>query len=63
MKFFADDLAKRAPLEPVEKAAWIHAEFVKIHPFQDGNGRTARLMMNYCYGNAYDFMFEMAGSK
>lgn len=47
MKFFADDLTKRAPLEPVEKAAWIHAEFVKIHPFQDGNGRTARLMMNY----------------
>lgn len=30
-----------------EKAAWIHAEFVKIHPFQDGNGRTARLIMNY----------------
>ena len=32
---------------PIEKAAWIHAEFVKIHPFQDGNGRTARLIMNY----------------
>ena len=31
----------------IEKAAWIHAEFVKIHPFQDGNGRTARLMMNH----------------
>ena len=31
----------------IEKAAWIHAEFVKIHPFQDGNGRTARLIMNY----------------
>lgn len=32
---------------PVERAAWIHAEFVKIHPFQDGNGRTARLLLNY----------------
>lgn len=31
----------------IEKAAWIHAEFVKIHPFQDGNRRTARLIMNY----------------
>ena len=31
----------------IEKTAWIHAEFVKIHPFQDGNGRTARLIMNY----------------
>ncbi len=32
--------------DAIEKAAWIHAEFVKIHPFQDGNGRTARLIMN-----------------
>jgi hypothetical protein len=24
-----------------------HAEFVKIHPYIDGNGRTARLIMNY----------------
>jgi Fic family protein len=33
-------------LHPVEKAALIHAELVRIHPFVDGNGRTARLMMN-----------------
>lgn len=31
----------------IEKAAWAHAELVKIHPFTDGNGRTARLIMNY----------------
>ena len=31
---------------PVERAARIHCEFVKIHPFIDGNGRTARLLMN-----------------
>lgn len=33
-------------LHPVERAARVHAEFVKIHPFVDGNGRTSRLLMN-----------------
>ena len=33
-------------LHPVERAAKVHGEFVKIHPFVDGNGRTARLLMN-----------------
>lgn len=33
-------------LHPVERAARVHGEFVKIHPFVDGNGRTARLLMN-----------------
>lgn len=47
MKFFIEDLKKNKSLAPLEKVAWIHAEFVKIHPFQDGNGRTARLLMNY----------------
>ena len=34
-------------MNPIELAAWTHAEFVKIHPFLDGNGRTSRLIMNY----------------
>ncbi|MBK7056078.1 MAG: Fic family protein [Leptospiraceae bacterium] len=29
-----------------ELAAWVHFKFVHIHPFIDGNGRTARLIMN-----------------
>ncbi|WP_077303381.1 Fic family protein [Virgibacillus pantothenticus] len=34
-------------LHPVEKASLLHAKFVNIHPFADGNGRTARLLMNF----------------
>jgi len=33
-------------LHPVERAARVHVDFVKIHPFVDGNGRTSRLLMN-----------------
>ncbi len=37
----------RCKLHPVERAARLHTDFVKIHPFVDGNGRTARLLMNF----------------
>lgn len=45
MFFALEDLKKYS--DGIEKAAWIHAEFVRIHPFSDGNGRTARLLLNY----------------
>lgn len=35
-----------AQLEPVERAALAHHRLAAIHPFLDGNGRTARLVMN-----------------
>ncbi len=36
----------RAKLHPIAFAAWLHIGLVSIHPFIDGNGRTARLLMN-----------------
>lgn len=32
---------------PVERAARLHVDFAGIHPFVDGNGRTARVLMNF----------------
>ena len=32
---------------PIVRASLLHGEFVKVHPFLDGNGRTARLLLNF----------------
>lgn len=47
IKEFFSNMSSKSDLNPIEFAAWTHAEFVKIHPFVDGNGRTSRLIMNY----------------
>jgi Fic family protein len=31
----------------LEEAVYIHATLAKIHPFLDGNGRLARIVLNY----------------
>ena len=47
MKNFIADLYSKNIENIIILAAYTHAEFVKIHPFIDGNGRVARLIMNY----------------
>jgi Fic family protein len=47
IKNFFADLPSKAGMPAIELAAWVHAEFVRIHPFRDGNGRTSRMLMNY----------------
>ena len=45
---FYEGLSRRGRQEnSIELAVWTHAEFVKMLPFSDGNGRVARLIMNY----------------
>jgi hypothetical protein len=38
----ADELAA-----VIDLCAWVHSEWVRIHPFANGNGRTARLWANF----------------
>lgn len=53
MKHFADQIrSSRSTLHPIELAAMAHKRLVDIHPFAEGNGRTARLLMNLILVNS-----------
>lgn len=53
MSGFYKWLQSKKDIHPVDLAAEAHFRLVTIHPFIDGNGRTARLLMNFilmCHG-------------
>lgn len=39
--------AEQPDVNPIILAAEFHYRFIRIHPFDDGNGRTARILMNF----------------
>jgi len=39
--------SKENEVNPISLATKFHYKFIRIHPFDDGNGRTARILMNF----------------
>ncbi|MDO8428318.1 MAG: Fic family protein [Candidatus Diapherotrites archaeon] len=55
--YFKEYIELNKKLHPLELAAWAHWKLVRIHPFQDGNGRTARIVMNHImHKNGYGML-------
>ena len=51
-------------IHPFIMACLVHAQFVEIHPFEDGNGRTGRTLMNWILMQAgYPKMFVPVKSR
>jgi len=38
---------KKSDINPIVLASLFHYRFIRIHPFDDGNGRVARILMNF----------------
>ena len=56
MKNFVQWINQESEIHPVLKSGIIQFQFVHIHPFVDGNGRTSRLLCTaYLYQKDYDF--------
>ena len=51
-------------ITPIELASLFHYRYIRIHPFEDGNGRISRLMANYIlYRHGYPMIVVKSKDK
>jgi Fic family protein len=57
-------LQESVDAEPIRLATWVHWAIARIHPFEDGNGRMARLWQDLIlFGNHYTAAVIRASSR
>jgi len=63
MDFYVQWINRASEVHPLLKAALVHLYFVHVHPFDDGNGRSARALSNlYLMKQDYQFINFLAPS-
>jgi Fic family protein len=63
VEWFNQEEAK-GELSPIELASLLHYRYIRIHPFEDGNGRIARLLVNYVlYRHGYPMLVVHTADK
>lgn len=58
LEFYKNLSVNQLYSNPFLKSALAHLLFVKIHPFEDGNGRTARIIQNICFTSAINRLYD-----
>lgn len=53
---------EKGELDVMELASMFHYRYIRIHPFEDGNGRMARLLVNYILAK-HDYPMMVVKSK
>lgn len=55
---------QKGELSSIELATLFHYRYIRIHPFEDGNGRIARLLVNYIlYRHGYPMIIVRSDDK
>ncbi len=60
IEFYKNNSLKSIYSNPFLKSAMVHLLFVRIHPFSDGNGRTARLIHNLKFTQSINRIYGTA---